>query len=84
MVVGEQGPNLNGFKEDFFTSRQLKQTGSKKKKSWQEKLPSDYRVSCTQTFLRVPVRCNRTRKEERVKDTSTTRGNKKKEESWEE
>lgn len=35
-------------------------------------------MSCTQTFLRVAVRCNRTRKEERVKDTSTTRGNKKK------
>lgn len=34
-------------------------------------------MSCTQTFLRVAVRCNRTRKEERVKDTSTTRGNKK-------
>lgn len=32
IVFGEQGPNLNGFKEDFFTSGQLEQTGSKKKK----------------------------------------------------
>lgn len=34
-------------------------------------------MSCTQNFLRVAVRCNRTRKEERIEDTSTTRGNKK-------